>query len=314
MEGRHRHAINVRADGLATVLAPLLRDTRVRAAALVDVDSGMVLDTCVGSADPDQPDPEGLAAGHAELMRIALGLMPGPGAGDSEIVVDGANGVAHVVRTVPDPHGDRLALAVVVQGPPRVVARIRRKLRAVSAAALTAGPSTALRPAADGWGTGPAASPPERFVPRPRPVRPAPDPGTAPEPVPARAPAMVDLPPRDHVTARPPAGPPSAGSIWLAPPVPPDEAPIAVTRPTEVPFATTRPTAEPIGATPPGPSPIAMGSAAPSRGDDQPDDQPVASGPSVSGSAMAPDRRPTPPTALPPGPRRPAPDDEPSGR
>ena len=50
--GRHRHAINVRADGLATVLAPLLTDTRVRAAALVDVDSGMVLDTCGGSTEP----------------------------------------------------------------------------------------------------------------------------------------------------------------------------------------------------------------------------------------------------------------------
>ncbi|MET0187471.1 MAG: hypothetical protein ABW212_00635, partial [Pseudonocardia sediminis] len=225
MPGRHRHAVNVRADGLATVLAPLLTDTRVRAAALVDVDSGMVLDTCGGSTDPGRPDPEELAVGHAELMRIAFGLLPGPGSGDSEIVVDGGNGVAHVVRTVADPHGDRLALSVVVEGSPRVVARIRKKLRAVSASALTAGPSMSLRPAADGWTSGPAA--PERFVPRARPVRrPAEaEPvgagpvGAGPEeagPVPARVPAMTVLPARDS----PPAGPPTAGSIWLAAPVP----------------------------------------------------------------------------------------------
>ncbi|MBW0104063.1 hypothetical protein [Pseudonocardia sp. KRD291] len=286
MGGRHRHAINVRADGLATVLAPLLTDTRVRSAALVDVDSGMVLDTCGGPTEPGRPDPEELAGGHAELMRIALGLLPGPDAGDSEIVVDGGNGVAHVLRTVRDPHGDRLALAVVVEGSPRVVARIRRKLRAVSASALTAGPSMSLRPAADGWSSGPSATPPERFVPRPRPVRRPVE--TEPEPVPARVPAMTALPSRHG----PPAGPPSAGSIWLAAPVPSEVAPFGP--------AGDAATAGPFPAAPP---PAASGDAHPAG--------PV---PPLDGPVPRPDRRPTPPAALPPGPRRPTPADEQPGR
>ena len=33
--------VNIRADGIAVVLGPLLRDVRIVAAALVDVDSGM---------------------------------------------------------------------------------------------------------------------------------------------------------------------------------------------------------------------------------------------------------------------------------
>ena len=35
--GRHRHVVNVRADGIAVVLGPLLRDVRIVAAALVAV-------------------------------------------------------------------------------------------------------------------------------------------------------------------------------------------------------------------------------------------------------------------------------------
>jgi len=71
--GRHRHAINVRADGLASVLGTLMQDAAVQAALLVDVDSGMVLDACgqeVGGAALDQ---EQLGAAHGELMRLALG-------------------------------------------------------------------------------------------------------------------------------------------------------------------------------------------------------------------------------------------------
>src|SRR4051795_12445190 len=73
--GRHRHAVTVRADGLGVVLGPLLNDPRVVLAALVDVDSGMVLDACT----PDRPgaqywgaDLEMAGAGHAELARVAL--------------------------------------------------------------------------------------------------------------------------------------------------------------------------------------------------------------------------------------------------
>ena len=48
--------------------------------------------------------------------------------------------------TVPDPYGDRLALAVVVNGPQRALDRVRKRLEAVSVDALTAGPSMTRRP------------------------------------------------------------------------------------------------------------------------------------------------------------------------
>ena len=59
--------------------------------------------------------------------------------------------VVDLLRTVPDPHGDRLALAVVVDGPPRVLDRVRKRLRSVSVDALTAGPSMTRRPVFGGW-------------------------------------------------------------------------------------------------------------------------------------------------------------------
>ena len=42
--GRHRHVVNVRADGLTAVLEPFLRQRQVQAATLIDLSSGMVLD------------------------------------------------------------------------------------------------------------------------------------------------------------------------------------------------------------------------------------------------------------------------------
>lgn len=152
--GRHRHAVSVRTDGLAAVLGPLLDDGRVRSAALVDVDSGMVLDVCgpdTGQVSPvdGTPHDEVRAAAHAELVRIGLAL--GPGAGGAIGLVLEAGPDRHVLHTVPDPHGGRLALSVVVRGPDRVVAKVRRRLRAVSGSALTAGPSTAVRPGSTGW-------------------------------------------------------------------------------------------------------------------------------------------------------------------
>jgi hypothetical protein len=163
--------VNVRADGIAVVLGPLLSDARITAAALVDVDSGMVLDAwsapgrgtvpaAGGTPDPELPDLELLGAQHAEVVRCALALLrswPDPAGPDSqgtdtcEVVLGADGGQQHLVRTVPDPHGDRLALAVVVDGPPRVLERVRRRLRAVSVDALTAGPSMTRRPVLGGW-------------------------------------------------------------------------------------------------------------------------------------------------------------------
>jgi hypothetical protein len=155
--GRHRHVVNVRADGIAVVLGPLLSDTRITAAALVDVDSGMVLDAW--SADgpaPGAPDLELVGAQHAEVLRCALALLrswptAGPDDDACEVVLGTDGGCRHLLRTVPDPHGDRLALAVVVDGPSRVLDRVRKRLRTISVDALTAGPSMTRRPVLGGW-------------------------------------------------------------------------------------------------------------------------------------------------------------------
>lgn len=155
---RRRHVVNVRVDGLAPVLGGLLRDVRVRSAALVDVDSGMVLDAWTSDhtgadhtgADQTGADLEVQAAGHADLVRVALGVLGGSvrPPGHCELVVGEGDGAHHVLRVVPDSHGGLLALAVVVVGPEHVVTRVRRRLRRVSAAALTAGPSMVRRPSA----------------------------------------------------------------------------------------------------------------------------------------------------------------------
>jgi len=169
--GRHRHVVNVRADGIAVVLGPLLSDVRITAAALVDVDSGMVLDAwsaagpdADATATPDvrPPDLELLGAQHAEVVRCALALLRSWPSGDGhqpdnpeadtcEVVLGTDGGQQHLLRTVPDPHGDRLALSVVVDGPPRVLERVRRRLRSISVDALTAGPSMTRRPVLGGW-------------------------------------------------------------------------------------------------------------------------------------------------------------------
>ena len=160
--GRHRHVVNVRADGIAVVLGPLLRDVRIVAAALVDVDSGMVLDAWSAAGAGDRaPDLELIGAQHAEIVRTALALLrtwpaAGGAPGTCEVVLGADGGARHLLRTVPDPLGDRLALAVVVNGPQRVLDRVRKRLQAVSVDALTAGPSMTRRPpAADGRSTPP---------------------------------------------------------------------------------------------------------------------------------------------------------------
>jgi hypothetical protein len=162
--GRHRHVANVRVDGIAVVLGPLLRDARIRAAALVDVDSGMVLDAWSAAPADDlttapagPPDLELIGAQHAEVVRCALALLrawpsaAGPDADTCEVVLGADGGRHHLLRTVPDPHGDRLALAVVVDGPSRVLDRVRKRLRSVAVDALTAGPSMTRRPVLGAW-------------------------------------------------------------------------------------------------------------------------------------------------------------------
>ncbi len=154
--GRHRHVVNIRADGIAVVLGPLLRDVRIVAAALVDVDSGMVLDAWSAAATEMSTDLELIGAQHAEIVRTALALLrswpAGGGApGTCEVVLGADDGARHLLRTVPDPLGDRLVLAVVVNGSQRVLDRVRKRLEAVSVDALTAGPSMTRRPLGGGW-------------------------------------------------------------------------------------------------------------------------------------------------------------------
>ena len=147
--GRHRHVTCVRSDGLSAVLRPLLDDPRIVAATLVDVDSGLVLDGY--SDDADLADLELLGAGHAEMVRTA-GVLAGAGAlpPDVELTVGLGDDRFHLLHAVPDPHGDRLVLSVVVRGARRV-GRARRRLRTVSVAALTAGPTLSRRPVDGVW-------------------------------------------------------------------------------------------------------------------------------------------------------------------
>jgi hypothetical protein len=148
--GRHDHVTCVRSDGLSAVLRPLLADARIVAATLVDVDSGLILDGW--SDDPAVGDLDLLGAGHADLARAAGAVRRGPVRhGEGELVVDSRDGRHHVLLEVPDPHGDRLVVAVVVAGRARHVERARRQLRAIPIAALTEGPSLRRRPVDGAW-------------------------------------------------------------------------------------------------------------------------------------------------------------------
>ncbi|MDD7937504.1 hypothetical protein PHK61_03615 [Actinomycetospora lutea] len=139
----------MRSDGLSAVLRPLLDDRRIVAATLVDVDSGLILDGYVD--DPgDQPglaDLELLGASHADMVKAAQVLAPTL----AELTVSTDDGHHHVLHAVPDPHGERLVVAVVVRGAPRHVTRARLRLRTVSVEALTAGPTLARRPVDGSW-------------------------------------------------------------------------------------------------------------------------------------------------------------------
>ncbi|MCD2192006.1 hypothetical protein LQ327_01195 [Actinomycetospora endophytica] len=150
---RHRHILCVPSDGLSTVLERLLAQHRILAATLLDASSGLVLDGYV--VDTGWADLEQLAAGHADLVRgasaIESALSRGPWDRAGELTVDAADGWHHLLQPVPDPHGDRLVLVILVHGGAGAVRRARRRLRTVSPEAITAGPSLSRRPVAGTW-------------------------------------------------------------------------------------------------------------------------------------------------------------------
>jgi hypothetical protein len=207
--GRHRHLTCVRSDGLSAVLRPLLDDRRIVAATLVDVDSGMVLDGYASElADPGShpslADLEMLGAAHADMVRAASVVTPDL----AELTVSTDDGHHHLLHAVPDPHGERLAVAVVVHGAPRHAARARLRLRTVSVEALTAGPTLARRPVDGSW-----------VVEEPAPV-PAEEPVDVEEPAPEPAPPLpVGATPLSAMAPR--GAPDPVGSPAVARPLPP---------------------------------------------------------------------------------------------
>ncbi len=232
MPGRHRPAAEVRRDGLAAVLGPPLDHPAVRSTALIDVASGMVLATAGPRADPDPPaDPELLGARHADLVRAAVALLGSSGgrAGDggdgdgTDVLVDAGPAGHHVVRVLPDPHGGHLALTAVVVGTRRVAERVRRRLRRVPAAALTAvpvpgepwhGPAEGPRPFRVAGSSGPP--PPRQSQPQSQPQPPvrswAPT-GPPTDPAPGRRPGA---PPPDRARL---GTAPSAAPLLAPPPL-----------------------------------------------------------------------------------------------
>jgi hypothetical protein len=315
--GRHRHVVNVRTDGIAEVLGPLLRDARITAAALVDVGSGMVLDawSAAGPTAPTGvPDLELIGAQHAEVVRCALALLrtwprpdrlepAGPEDDTCEVVLGADGGCHHLLRTVPDPHGDRLALAVVVDGPPRVLERVRKRLRSVAVdAALTAGPSMSRRPVRGAWlfGTlGPDV--PAAGIPA------VPAPPQRAEGGPFDGVRLDDLAePDDVATAVPAPEPPVPGPTALPPPALPQWPPRlpALSRLGTGPAEPSRPhDGHPAPAAAPSP-PVA---APPRSAQVGPPSVPAASPPQPVRPSPPVGTRPSPPAALPapPQPRRP---------
>jgi hypothetical protein len=132
---RHRRRLTVRDDGLAAVVDPLVAAGGIDVAVLVDVESGMLLDAW---ARAGVGDVETLGAAHADTVKALLGA--GPPA--VELILSEDDRRHHVIRSVADPAGGRLVLAVVVGGPPRLLRRVRRGLRQIPEESLTAGPET----------------------------------------------------------------------------------------------------------------------------------------------------------------------------
>ena len=111
---------------LEAALDGLLRDSGVVVAALLDAESGMVLAARSGSRAP--VDIETVCAGQADVVRAALDAtrVSLPVAPPTEVVVAHGERLHQLLRTVDDPLGDRLVLAGLVEGPPRVLRRRTR--------------------------------------------------------------------------------------------------------------------------------------------------------------------------------------------
>ncbi|MFB9745091.1 hypothetical protein ACFFOU_28595 [Pseudonocardia sulfidoxydans] len=118
-------------------------------AALLDAGSGMLLTS--RSRDGAPEDLETVCAGQADVIRAALDAarisIGGPE--PTEVVVAHGDRLHQLLRTVHDPLGDRLVLSLLVEGPPRALRRVRRRLGRIDTATLVPLP---LR--------GPAAPPP----------------------------------------------------------------------------------------------------------------------------------------------------------
>ncbi len=223
---RHRRPVNVRDDGLTAVLGPLATAGGVELAVLLDVDSGMVLDAWARGGEAETSDAESLGARHADVVRALLAL-PGSPPAELTLTVDGRH---HLVRCVADPAGGRLALAVVVDGTPWVVRRVRRHLRQLPEAGLTTGPwilSWAVRPEP------PSKPPAEGSAPRSDPMQAGPLPDGQPPVVPeVGAPSAPDRPLGAVALGDPATPPPTTGPTATVPdprrgPAPPSALPPA---------------------------------------------------------------------------------------
>ena len=85
---------------------------------------------------------------------------------ERELTLTVGDDMHHLMRTVPDPYGDRLVLSVIVAGSSWQVSRAWKQLRAVAVDALTAGPSDVLRPVDGQWSPGDAVLPHDPMPPR----------------------------------------------------------------------------------------------------------------------------------------------------
>lgn len=144
-------------DAPPSPLARLLDDWSVLGAVLVDVDSGMTLTSFQGRGGG--LDLELLGASHADLVRGAVDALGSlhPVGPPTELVLSHDGELHHLMRTVADPYGGTLVLAVVVAGPARTVARMRQRMRRIDARTLVPRPVSA-RPAH-------SAAPPARRTP-----------------------------------------------------------------------------------------------------------------------------------------------------
>jgi len=138
--GRHFREEHAPTTKLGAVLGRLLRDPRILAAALVDNDSGMALETYGSSRC--YLDLELATAGQAELMRVAVDtFQPLHPAGPADgLTVSYGDNVHHLLTPVTDPYGDRLLLSLIVAGSSAGLCMLRRRLRTMQYHKLTTGP------------------------------------------------------------------------------------------------------------------------------------------------------------------------------